>query len=370
MRNFWWRVYTLVKKEFVQIWQEPRLRSLIVVSSLLQMVFIVGNNTLDVKNLRLAVLDYDKTYESRELVSRFQDSPYFQKVIYFEDRPSMEYVMDLQKVQMCLVINNGFAAAIHKQQPCEVLVAVDGRNTNVAGIGADYANQIVANYSASVMVRKQAQPVLVSRARFNPELNWTWFSAVSTISSLVVSTIITVSCISLVLEKDLGTIDHLWISPLSRKEFLLGKTLAPACIGLILFWVLSFLGIVLYDMPFNGSFFMFFINGFFAVTALCATGVLLACLCKNQFQAVLLGGLLLFVQYLTGGTISPVADMPSIVQYLTFFNPFRWFLANNLGIFLKDMSWITFGKHCLYLMADIVVCFYFADRVLKRYKDK
>ncbi len=370
MKNFCWRVYTLVKKEFVQIWQDKKLRNLIVVVPLVQMFLYVGNVTLEVRNLHLAILDYDKTYESRELISRFQDSPYFQNVIYFEDRPSMEYVMDLQKVEMCLVINNGFAAAIHGQEPCEVLVAVDGRNTNVAAMAAAYATRIVASYSALVTVSSAIPPDLLIRNRFNPELNWTWFSAISTICSLMLSVVITIVGISTVREKDMGTIDHLWISPLSRKEFLLGKTLATACIGVVLFLVISILGIVLYNVPLNGSYLMFFINGLLGIMALCAIGVLVACLCKNQFQASILGGLLLFAQYMTGGTISPVADMPIVVQYLTFFNPYRWFLANNLGIFLKDMSWITFGKHCLYLVADIVVCFYLADRVLKKYKDK
>lgn len=235
MKNFCWRVYTLMKKEFVQIWQDKKLRNLIVVVPLVQMFFYVGNATFEVKNLHLAVLDYDRTYESRELVSKFQVSPYFEEVIHFEDRLSMEYVMDLQKVQMCLVINNGFAAAIRRQEPCEVLVAVDGRNTNVAGIGAGYAARIVASYSSLVTVNPAIPPDLVIRNRFNPELNWTWFSAVATICSLLLSVVSVVAAIPVVKEKETGTIDHLWISPLNRKEFLLGKTLVPASIGVILF---------------------------------------------------------------------------------------------------------------------------------------
>lgn len=364
------RIWALIKKEFLAIWKDPKSRMLIIVPPLLQLLIFANAITLEIKNVDMAVLDRSNSVESRELISRFENSVWFRKVIHVNNEKEIKYNVETQKVQLAMEIGNDFSRNIYLKKPTSVQIIVDGRQTNTASIANNYATQIITDYSKELAPQKNGSIVnVVVRNWYNPNLEYLWFLLVSLITMLALMISVLLTAMSIARERELGTFDQLIVSPLSSFEILVGKTVPPLCISLALTLFMTAIVVYVFKVPFSGSLPWFLISTFIALLSIVGVGLYISSLCKTQQQAIL--GVFTFQMpaVLLSGFVSPVEDMPAIFQFIDIFNPIKYFMILSKGIFLKGMAPSDIISNLIPLILIAAFTLTLAGRTFKRKLD-
>jgi len=332
------RIFALVKKEFITIWQDPKSRGIIIAMPLLQLFVFAHAITMEVKNIDAVLIDRDNSVESRELVSRFENSPRFRKFYHVQTEQELKEKLDSQQVLIGLYINNDFSKSIKAKHPVEVMIITDGRQTNSASIAGSYAAQIISGYNLELVKTNGASISPEIRNWFNPNLEYKWYMLTVIVSMLAMVITLLLTALSVAREKELGTFDQLIVSPLNSFEILAGKTIPPLIIAMILTIFMVFCVIVFFKVPFVGSIVLFIAAIMIALLSIVGVGLFISSICKTQQQAIL--GVITFQMpaVLLSGFISPIEDMPAGLQYFTYINPVRFFITLVKGIFLKGMG--------------------------------
>ena len=332
------RILALIKKEFLAIWKDPKSRGLIIIPPLLQLFIFANALTLEIKNIDMAVLDRSNTVESRELISRFEHSKWFRDVNHVQNEHDIKHLLETKKIQIAMEINNDFSKNIYAKKPTYVQIIVDGRETNTASIANGYASQIISAYSNEIAPTNGANINLVVRNWFNPNLEYKWFLLVSLITMLALVISILLTAMSIARERELGTFDQLIVSPLTSFEILVGKTIPPLVISIILTCFMTFMAVYFFKIPFSGSLGLFLLSTIISLLSIVGVGLFISSLCKTQQQAIL--GVFTFQMpaVIMSGFVSPVEDMPMILQKIDMLNPIKYFMTLSKGIFLKGME--------------------------------
>ena len=333
------RILALIKKEYLAIWRDPKSRMLIIVPPLLQLVIFAHAITMEIKNIHIAVLDRSNTVESRELIAGFHHSQWFKQVIYVNNEKELRDCIELKKVQLGLEISNDFASSIYSNKPATIQIIADGRETNTAAIASSYASQIISAYSDNLTKYNQGASInLVTRNWFNPNLEYKWFLLVSLITLLAIVISLLLTALSIARERELGTFDQLIVSPLSSFEILIGKTVPPLSISIILACFMTAVAIIFFKIPFEGSLFWYLLSIFAALLSIVGVGLFISSLCRTQQQAILGAFTFQTPAIVLSGFVSPIENMPVFMQHITLINPARYFMTLSKGIFLKSMS--------------------------------
>ncbi len=335
------RVFALIKKEFITIWKDPKSRSIIVFLPLMQLIIFANAATMEVKNIDMAVLDRDKSVESRELISRYESSPRFRHIYYMDTEAELQEKIDNQEVQLGLYINNDFSKNIKKQNPIEpaqLLIIGDGRQTNSSAIASGYASQIITGYNQEVAQRAGAVIDAVVRNWFNPNAEYQWYVLTIIVAMLSVVVTLILTALSVAREREMGTFDQLIVSPLSSFEILLGKTIPPLVVAMCMACMMIAAVTEIFEVPFNGSLPMMLISMFISLLSIVGVGLFISSIANTQQQAILFVMTFMMPAVLLSGFVSPVEDMPKFLQYFTYLNPLRFFMKLTRGIFLKGMG--------------------------------
>lgn len=332
------RIFALVKKEFITIWQDPKSRSIIIALPLIQLFVFANAITMEVKNIDVALLDRDNSVESRELVSRFENSPRFRKIYYVQNENDFKEKIDTQQALIGLYIDNNFSSSIKAHKPVNVMVITDGRQTNSASIAGTYASQIITGYNSEITPVSGASINAAVRNWFNPNLEYRWYMLTIIVSMLAMVLTLLLTALSIARERETGTFDQLIVSPLSPAEILAGKTIPPMIIATVLTMIMVFFVVTIFKVPFSGSFLLFMTAIIISLLSIVGVGLFISSVCNTQQQAIL--GVITFQMpaVLLSGFISPVEDMPVGLQYFTYLNPVRFFMVLVKGIFLKGMG--------------------------------
>ena len=363
IRDFLRRVLALMKKEFITIWNDPKSRAIIVMMPIMQLLIFSNAATMEVRNIDTVVLDRSQSVESRELLSRFENSTRFRKFYYVENEKEFREYLDTQKVQIGVNIPNDFSRNIKSKRGANVLVVSDGRQTNSAAIGAGYASQIIAGYNAELTGNKGTQINPTVRNWFN-EYKWYILTVIVAMLSLVSTLILT--ALSIARERELGTFDQLIVSPLSSFEILLGKSIPPLIIAMSLTMIMVGIVIAFFHVPFNGSIILFFVSILISLMAIVGVGLYISAICNTQQQAILSVMTFMMPAVLLSGFISPIEDMPIGWQYLTYLNPVRFFMVLSRGIFLKGMGISDVIVNIIPLIIIAAITLTLASRTFKR----
>lgn len=334
------RLLTLIIKELKSIWSDPRSRAVITIVPIIQLLIFANAITMEVKNIDMIVLDNSRSVYSRDLISHFSGSTLFRSVTLVDTPTQVQQRMDLQQASIALEIPVNFSDSIINKTGATVQIITDGRQTNSATIIGGYASQIIQTYAASLWGGTNAAlPIdVVVRNWFNPNLEYQFYSLVSLMAILPMVIVLLLTSLSIAREKEVGTFDQLIVSPLSSAEILIGKALPAQGIALCLSMIMLALSVYFFNMPVRGPFLIFLIADFFALLALIGIGLFISALCKTQQQAMLGAFTFQMPAILLSGFISPIDNMPVVLQYLTYLNPLRYFLALTNGILMKNVD--------------------------------
>lgn len=367
IRDFLRRVMALIKKEFITIWNDPKTKGIIIGLPLMQLLIFANAVTMEVKNIDVVTFDQSKTVESRELLSRFENSPRFRKFYYVDNMSDFKNKLDTQKVQIGLLINNDFSRKIKSGKTASVQVVADGRQTNSASIASGYASQIITQYGVELSSQNNAAGINPSvRNWFNPNLEYKWFILTVILAMLSLVTTLILTALSIARERELGTFDQLIVSPLSSFEILLGKSIPPLMIAMTLTMVMAGIIMAFFHIPFAGSFILFMISIFISLLAIVGVGLFISAICNTQQQAILSVMTFMMPAVLLSGFISPIEDMPLFLQYLTWLNPVRFFMQLTRGIVLKGMGLDDVIANLIPLVIIASITLTLAGRTFKR----
>ena len=366
IRDFLLRVAALIKKEFRTIWNDPKSRAIIIAMPLMQLLVFSNAVTMEVRNIDTVVLDRSQSVESRELLSRFENSSRFRKFYYVDNEKEFQEKLDTQKAQLGITIPNDFARGIKSKTGTDIQIISDGRQTNSAAIGAGYASQIINLYNAELTGNTGSGLDITVRNWFNPNLEYKWYILTIIVAMLSLVTTLILTSLSIARERELGTFDQLIVSPLSSFEILLGKSIPPLIIAMTLTMVMIGIVIAFFHVPFNGSIILFFVSILISLTAIVGVGLYISAICNTQQQAILSVMTFMMPAVLLSGFISPIEDMPLCLQYLTYLNPVRFFMVLSRGIILKGMGIEDVIANIIPLLIIALITLTLASRTFKR----
>lgn len=334
------RLWGLIKKEFIILWRDPKSRYLIIVPPIVQFVIFANILTMEVKDADVAVLDYANTLESREFVAGFSGSSWFRNIYQVKDINEFRELIRSQKADMGLILNNDFSEKLKRGETVSVQLVLDGRVTMTAANLGNYSAQIAAVYSEKVLQKSGqsgASINLVTRSWFSPNALYQWYLVIALVAVIDQVITLVLTALSVARERELGTFEQLIVSPYTATDILIAKTVPPLFIVLIMTLVTTGLASLCFSIPFAGSFLLFLLSCFIALLSFVGVGLFISSVTRNQQQAILGAFAFMMPAILLSGFISPVDDMPQILQYLTYLNPVRFFLTFARGIFLKNM---------------------------------
>ena len=342
------RIRHMLRKEFIQALRDPRMKSTIFLIPTIQVLVFGYVVTTDVRHVTTAVYDLDNSVTTRDLVSRFVESGYFDTVEYISTDGREEDLMDRGDVQAVLRMNKGFEDDLRAGRTVQLQVIVDGTDSNTARIVLDYSAKIASQFSQEVLQERftrlqgaAAQPgqvELETRAWFNENLESRNFYVPGVISMLVMLVTLILTSNAVVREKEIGTMEQIMVTPITPREFILGKTVPFALIAFIDVMVVTIIGVFWFGVPIRGNLLLlFFATALYVMTGL-GVGLLISTISRTQQQAMMSTFFFFLPAQLLSGFMFPIANMPRVIQWLTFLDPLRYFLVIIRSIFLKGVG--------------------------------
>ncbi|MBP2682492.1 MAG: hypothetical protein H6Q79_531 [Deltaproteobacteria bacterium] len=372
----WERLRNMMIKEFLQVLRNPKMRGIIFVMPLVQVMVFGYAVTTDVRDVPVAIVDFDQSVASRELLSRFSASGYFRFVAHTRDVSMANHLLDRGSVGAILRIDQGFEADLRAGRTAKLQVIADGTDSNTAGIVLDYTGRIAGMFSEQVLLARLSRPrgeeplpgrvELASRAWFNENLESRNFYVPGVIAIIVMLITLMLTSMAIVREKEIGTIEQLLVSPITPTEFILGKTLPFALIGYADVLLVAVVGVFWFEVPIRGSLLLLLAATTFYLMTTLGIGLFISTVSRTQQQAMMSVFFFYFPSVLLSGFMFPIANMPPLVQYLTYANPLRYFLVILRGIFLKGAGPATLWSPMAALLAMGLLTLYFTTRRFRK----
>ncbi|HWR15306.1 MAG TPA: ABC transporter permease [Terriglobales bacterium] len=345
----WMRLWQMLIKEFIQVFRDKRTRFVLIGPPILQMLIFGYAATLEIKHASTAIVDYDNSPESRELISRMEGSPYFDIQVRTQDRNELHTLIDRGDVVLALQINSGFSRELQKGGTASVQAIVDASNSNTALIAVGYMNRVAADFAktyqqeslgrTSPLMASQMPSVSVEhRPWFNPDLRSQWFFVPGVMGNLMLVIIIILTAFAVVREREIGTLEQIMVTPIRQSEFILGKTIPFFLIGLMDAALITAVGTLWFGIPLRGSLMVLTAGTVLFLLCMLGTGLLISTVSSTQQQAMISAFFFIMPAIIFSGFSSPISSMPEWLQIVSYADPLRYFLVILRGVYLKGVG--------------------------------
>jgi len=343
------RIKQMLIKEFIQVFRDKRTRFVLLGPPIIQMLVFGYAATFEIHHVPTVVLDLDHSQESRELISRFSSSPYFDVQRQLTDYRQVGDLIDRGKATVGLEINAGFAQNLRKGQTAPLQVIVDATNSNTALIASGYITQIALGFAqdyqrdriyriAPQMIEKMPSVQLEQRPWYNSDLRSRWFFVPGIIGSLTLVLVVTLTAFAVVREREIGTLEQIMVTPIRPSEFILSKTLPFFLIGLFDVSLIATVGTLWFQVPFRGQIVVLFAGAILFLLCMLGVGLLISTVSSTQQQAMVTAFFFIMPAITFSGFGFPISTMPQWLQYLTYLSPLRYFLVVLRGSYLKGVG--------------------------------
>jgi len=343
------RLKQMLIKEFIQVFRDKRTRFVLFGPPIIQMLVFGYAATFEIFHVPTVVLDFDHSQESRDLISRFSSTAYFDVQRQLTDQRQITDLIDRGQATVAIQIRAGFAENLRKGRTAPVQVVVDGTNSNTALIALGYINQIAANFARDYQQERisRTAPQLASflpevrleqRPWYNEELRSRWFFVPGVIGSLTLVLVTTLTAFAVVREREIGTLEQIMVTPIRPAEFILGKTLPFFLIGLLDVALIATAGTFWFQIPFRGNIFVLLAGAILFLLSMLGVGLLISTVSSTQQQAMVTAFFFIMPAITFSGFGFPISTMPQWLQYLTYLSPLRYFLVVLRGTYLKGVG--------------------------------
>ncbi|RJR50857.1 MAG: ABC transporter permease [Desulfobacteraceae bacterium] len=342
------RVKALARKEFMQMTRD--IQSLLGGLFLpLLMIFLFGYAlSLDVDRIPTLVLDQDRTPLSRRFISLLGDSRYFAISGYLEDQTEIDPALDRGDALLVLVLPADFSTGVTRGMKTVVQAVLDGSDSNTASIALGYLKAVAAGFDFEIQSRRIRKaglrmvdmPVEARiRVWFNPEMKSRNFIVPGLTAVIMMAICSLMTALSVSKEKETGTMEQLLSTPISSGELLIGKLLPYLALGLIQLALIVGAGVIIFQVPFRGSYLDLLITALVFLTGTLSWGLFISVVSRSQLQASQIAMISAFLpSFLLSGFIYPIENMPTALQILTLIVPARYFVEILRGLFLQGVG--------------------------------
>ena len=368
------RLRCMLVKEFLQMLRDPKMRLVIFGMPVLQLMVFAFALTTDVTNVRTAILDNDNTPASRDLVRAFTAGGYFDITARPSTPAELDHLFDRGDIQAAVSIASGFENDIVSGKTATFQCLADGSDSNTTAIIMGYASTIAADYAQGVLniqMEKRfpaftpAQVAVETRAWFNPNLDSKIYFVPGLFAAMltVISTMLT--SVAIVREKEIGTIEQVMVTPVTRLEFILGKTAPFLITGYIVFTLMLLLSMLIFGLRVHGNLLtLYAFSGVFLAGNM-GLALIISASARTQQEALLTTFLFLVPAILLSGFMFPVLNMPVWLQYLTYLNPMRWYLEIIRGVVIKGAGLTDIARPAI---CQVLLAIGFISLAAKRFK--
>jgi ABC-2 type transport system permease protein len=343
------RVMRMVVKEFLQLRRDRYAVMRLVVPTLVQMLMFGYAATFEVHRVSTALLDRDHSQESREFLSRFTGSGRFEVTAVARDTAELARIIDRGRATVAVQIHPGFAERLRKGDTAPVQVIIDSTNSNTALIALGYVNRIASTFAQYYGSDRMARTLparlrvvprveLAARPWYNPDLDSRWFFVPGVIGSLMLVITVNLTAFAVVREREIGTLEQIMVTPIRPLEFMLGKTVPSFMVGLAEMALITLVGTLWFRVPLRGSPLILLLGSSLFLASTLGMGLLISTLCKTQQQAFASSFFVLMPAFVLSGFSFPIASMPSVLQWITYTIPLRYFLVVLRSTFLKGVG--------------------------------
>lgn len=346
------QILYLIQKEFRQIFRDKPMLFIAFFAPLVQMTILGFAITVDVKNIKTVIADYDRTPVSREIGRKFEHNPFFSVTGYIEGQTNLREHIDDWRAQLAIIIPPGFARDVqHKLRP-EIQIVVDGLDGNTAGIAVGYAQGILADYATEVASSDPTYAALLRNATavepqirmwYNLDLESKNFMVPGLIALLLTVVTMFLSSMGLVREKEIGTLEQLMVTPIKTYQLILGKVLPFFILGFFALALMVGVAFIVFQLEVAGSIVLLFALAALYLLSTLGLGIFISTLAHTQQQAMFISWFFMIFLIFMSGFLFPIENMPPLVQKLTYLDPLRYFVTISREIFLKGSA----AKHLI-----------------------
>lgn len=356
-----------MRVEFLHILRDP-LSLIISLGMPMQLLFLVGYSvSFEMKELPIAVFDMDQTQESRNYINTIDNNRFFHIKYYPVGYEQTKRLLDRGKTRCAIIIPTGFSRDIKEYRPADLQILVDGSENITAIFIVNYLSAINASYTYDMttsLLKKRGfavdlEPVKLStRNWYNQSLRDFTFTITGVFSLMIMSFVPILSALAIVREKESGSIQQIFASPVQSYEYIAGKM-----IPYVVFLYLDFLFVIVFalwffNVPFRGSFFLLSVATFLMVFACVGIGFFISTLTKSQLTAMLLGIIFtLMPAIIFGDTIAPIENSPDGWRLYSCLFPARFYTGICRAEILKDSSILSYWEDALSLILYCVAIF-------------
>jgi ABC-2 type transport system permease protein len=352
------RIRPVVRKEFRQISRDKRSLGVILFIPLFLLVMFGYAISLDVRNIPTGVMDLENSKESRAFLRAFENSEYFDVREYLHSYSQIDELLKWGEIKVALVIPRDFTRKLWRDKTCEVQMLLDGSNPTEASTVLGYLEVIsqshTAKINANLSFAGDGTPGSLDfrpRVWYNPELKSSVFLVPGLITLILVISAVVSTALSIVREKETGTMEQILVSPLRPLELVVGKTIPYIFISLIS--AIGVLGVsyLLFGVTIRGSYLLLLLVMLLFLLSCLGLGILISTISATQQVAFTLAVLITVLpSFLLSGFVFPIRNMPWIIQAITYLVPARYVLEALRGIIIKGSGLLSFWPAVLGLV--------------------
>lgn len=353
------RILAIVKKEFRQIVRDKRSLILIFFYPVFMLILFGYALNFDVKHIQIGIYDLDKSELSREFIKTFNSSEYFNIVKYIKSPEEVNHSLDDKSVQCVISIPADFEKKFYSKQNSDVQFLVDGVNGNTATIIMNYVNAATLGFSQKISVDILAKSgINISRPLniagvfwYNPDLKTTEFLIPGLVATILIVICVTLTAVSIVREKEQGTIEQINVSPVSPLELILGKIIPYIILSIFIAILVLLFGHILFDLQIKGSILYMFIGTLLYLIAGLSMGIFVSTIADSMQVAFQLSTLISQLPTnILSGFIFPIESMPFPIQIITNLSPAKFFIIILRSVVIKGTGIETFWQQYIYLI--------------------
>lgn len=340
----WLRVRELIRKEFIQLFRDKKNRPLLIIAPFVQLMVFGYVVTTDVRDVRVGVLDFSRSIESRRFIDALGANRTFRITHHVRELKVLEELLLKRHVDIALKIPPDFSRRIREKDSAQVQVLVDGTMSNMALMRIAYTAQALSGlnqkFIKELYARKLEYGKVDTRLRtwYNPNLESRNFYVPAIVAVLVMILSLLLTSMAVIREKEKGTMEQLIVTPLSPLELILGKTVPYIIIALGQMVMVTAFAIFWFEIPFRGSIALIFLGTCLFLLSTLGIGLFISTISSTQQQAMMTTFFFAMPFFMFSGFVFPIANMPILVRWIAYLNPLMYFLVIVRGIFLKGVG--------------------------------
>jgi ABC-2 type transport system permease protein len=370
-----YRLLAITKKEFKHLFRDIRMLAILIFFPAFLLVVFGYAINFDVHHVRIAVYDRDKSNIGREFINSLTSTDYFSLVGYIQDENEIKKLLDEKIAQCVIILPENLSSEFYSKREAKIQFLIDGVDGNTALIIQNYVNTALRSFNlkhteltlASLGI-KQYNPINFEPLFwYNPELKTTKFLIPGLIAMILVITAVISVSLSLVREKEKGTIEQINVSPIKSLELLLGKTMPYLLLALLNAAMILLVGYFLFNVEVKGSLLLLFITTLIFLFACTSIGIFVSSIADSMqvaFSIATFASLLPSV--ILSGFIFPIESMPLPIQIITNITPAKYFIVILRSIILRGVGLEAFWQQIVYLILFALIMIGLSNVVLMK----